>query len=112
MESEINEISVNGVEYVRKDSVCEKEIVGDIKICILQRGWVMVGRLERNGDQCKLHNASVIRVWGTTNGLGEIAKDGPKSATKLDKTNGVVEFNDATMIACISVEESKWKNKL
>lgn len=112
MDSEINEIKVNGVDYVRKDSVSEKECVGDVKICILQRGWVMVGKLERNGDQCKLHNASVIRIWGTTKGLGEIAKDGPTSSTKLDKTNGVVEFNDATMIACISCEEKSWKKHL
>lgn len=112
MNSEINEIKVNGIDYVRKDAFREKEYDGDIKICILQRGWVMVGRLERNGDACKLHNANVVRVWGTTNGLGEIAKGGPTPSTKLDKTHGVVEFNDATMIACIACEESKWKNKL
>ena len=112
MESVINEVEINGKAYVLKENVKTKEFDSPIKICILQRGWVMIGRLERNGDQCKLHDASVIRVWGTTKGLGELAKEGPLSGTKLDKTNGLVEFNDATLIACISVEENVWKNKL
>ena len=112
MESQINELQVNGKIYVLKDSVKSQEFDSPVKICILQRGWVFVGRLERNGDACKLHDANVIRIWGTTKGLGELAKEGPLSGTKLDKTHGVVEFNDATMIACISCEESKWENKL
>lgn len=108
MNSEINEIKINGVDYVRKDSVQEKEITGDIKIVILQRGWVMVGRFERKVSECKLHNASVIRTWGTTKGLGEIAQGGPTPNTRLDKTHGVVEFDYLTVVATISCLENKW----
>lgn len=112
MEIDANEISVNGVVYVQKDSVKESEITGDIKIVILQRGWVMVGRFERNGSECKLHNSSVIRSWGTTRGLGELAKNGPTSNTKLDKNFGVVDFDYLTVVASISCEVSKWKKEL
>jgi hypothetical protein len=98
MEQSGNEMSINGVEYVRKDSVGKDEIKGDIKIVVLQRGWIVVGRFERDGTQCKLHNASVIRIWGTTYGLGEIAEGGPTSSTKLDKCKGVVEFDYMTVI--------------
>lgn len=111
MDTQVNEVTINGVVYVQKGSQ-EKECSGDIKIVILQRGWVMVGRFERNGSECKLHNASVIRKWGTTRGLGEIAKNGPTKDTVLDKAFGVVEFDYLTVIASISVEESKWQNKL
>lgn len=110
MESVTNELEVNGKTYVLKGQ--EKEITGDIKIVILQRGWVMVGRFERNGSDCKLHNASVIRNWGTTKGLGEIASGGPTSSTKLDKCYGVVEFDYLTICASIACEEKQWKNKL
>lgn len=103
-------IKIDEVEYVRKDSV-NNTITGNIKIVILQRGWVMVGYFERNGNDCKLSKASVIRKWGTTKGLGEIAK-GPTNDTILDKCYGVVEFDYLTVIAMISVEESKWANKL
>ncbi|MFA6067546.1 MAG: hypothetical protein WC810_03095 [Janthinobacterium sp.] len=112
MDTKVNEISINGIVYVPKSTQQEKEIVGDIKIVILQRGWVMVGRLERNNSNCKLHNAAVIRSWGTTKGLGEIAKNGPTDKTFLDKTYGVVEFDYLTVVASITCEVSKWINKL
>ena len=85
---------------------------GNIKIVILQRGWVMVGRFERNGSDCKLHNAAVIRSWGTSKGVGEIAKDGPTPNTKLDPCNGLVEFDYLTVVSTISCDEKKWANKL
>ena len=96
-------VIIDDIEYV-----AEKEGKGNVKIVILQRGWTMVGRFERNGSDCKLHNASIIRTWGTTKGLGEIAKDGPTSNTKLDSTYGVVEFDYLTVIASIACEEKPW----
>lgn len=102
----MNNLIINGVEYtpVKKD--------GEIKIVILQRGWVMVGRFERKGDDCFLHDACVIRNWGTTKGLGEIALGGPTSSTKLDKCNGTADFHYLTAVACLSVNEDAWKNIL
>jgi len=96
-------ITVDGVKY---SPVAES---GDLKIVILQRGWIMVGRLEKKGSDCKLHDASVIRNWGTTKGLGEIAMGGPTKDTKLDECGGVVEFDYLTVVACISCNEDKWK---
>jgi hypothetical protein len=99
-------VMIDGIEY----EPVEKS--GDIRIVILQRGWIMVGRLERNGSDCKLHNAAVLRKWGTTKGLGEIASNGPLSDTILDKTNGLVEFDYLTVVATIICQEEKWKEKL
>jgi hypothetical protein len=106
------EITINGETYVKKGSEQLNQVPTETKIVVLQRGWVLVGKLERSGDQCKLHSASVIRNWGTTKGLGELAKDGPTSSTKLDKCNGLVEFEALTMVLAISVDESKWFGKL
>ncbi len=77
-------------------------------IVILQRGWVMVGDLTQDGTEMTLRDASVIRVWGTDRGLGQIAKDGPTGKTKLDPTNGEVKFHELTVVARIKAEESKW----
>ncbi len=104
-------ITIDEVEYVRKDSV-NQTITENIKIVILQRGWIMVGYFERNGNDCKLSKASVIRSWGTTKGLGEIAVGGPTSTTKLDKCHGLVEFDYLTVVAQVACEESKWKTAL
>lgn len=112
MEQKVNEVSINGVEYIRKDSVKEQDVKGDIKIVILQRGWIIVGRFERNGSDCKVSNASVIRTWGTTNGIGEIAKKGPTSSTKLDKCYGVVQFDYLTVVATIDCTEAEWASEL
>lgn len=98
-------IVVNGETYY---STPPKQFEGDLKIVILQRGWVMIGRLERNGSDCKLHDASVIRRWGTTKRLGELASSGKLPETILDPCHGVVEFDWLTVVATISVDESKW----
>ncbi len=97
---------IDGVEYTPKTD--SKEYSGELKIVLLQRGWVMIGKFERKGSECKLHNASVIRSWGTTKGLGEIAEGGPTSSTKLDPCNGVVEFDYLTVVATISCNPEKW----
>ena len=102
-----SELTVNGVTYVPKGS--EKiQYTGDIKIVILQRGWILVGKFEKNGSECKLHNASVIRNWGTTKGLGEIAQAGPTANTKIDATNGLVEFDYLTVVATIACNAVAW----
>lgn len=109
MKTDVSEIAINGVSYVPKSSVQIKQPDGAMKIIVLQRGWVMIGRLERDGSECKLHNAKVIRNWGTTKGLGEIALGGPTSSTKLDPCGGVVEFDYLTVVCAISCDESKWQ---
>lgn len=108
MKSEINEVEINGIQYVRKDSInVVKEFVGDIKIVVLQRGWVYIGRFERNGNDCKLHNAYNIRSWGTTKGLPELV-NGATESTKLDKCEGIVEFDWLTVVHTITVNSAKW----
>jgi hypothetical protein len=110
MNANIDTITVNGKTYYA--SAPAQDYKGDYKIVVLQRGWVMVGKLEKNGAECKLHQASVIRNWGTTKGLGEIAIGGPTASTKLDKCGGIVEFDYLTVVCSISVNEEKWKNVL
>ena len=51
--------------------------------------------------------AKIIRVWGTTKGLGEIAEGGPTSNTKLDDCPDM-RFHKLTVIARMDVNEKKW----
>ena len=112
METNVEVISINGMEYVKKDSVKKEDVKGVVKIVILQRGWVMIGILERSGNDCKLHRASIIRKWGTTKGLGELALEGKKQNTVLDTCGGVVRFDYLTVVATIDCKEDLWKNAL
>ena len=54
-------------------------------IYVLQSRWVLIGEvIPCEGDLVQLSDASVIRRWGTTKGLGEIALKGPTKNTVLD----------------------------
>jgi hypothetical protein len=79
-----------------------------MKICVLERGWVLIGQLEKDGDEYLLLNAKFIRRWGTKDGLGELAIKGPLPETILDKTP-LVKFHKSQLIFTISCDESKWK---
>ena len=107
-------LKIDDVEYIRKDSVSasRNEIKGDIYIVVLQRGWVAIGyrSIAANGDYV-LGNAAHIRVWGTTQGLGEIAEGGPTSKTVLDKCP-CIEYNPFTAIMHIRCKGEVWTSKL
>lgn len=102
--SEPNSIRINDVDYVRKGS--DDATNGDIKIAVLDRGFVYIGRVSFEGDFLILKNAQNIRVWGTTKGLGELVT-GPTSSTKTDKV-GTVRVPTRALISLIDVEQSKW----
>lgn len=88
----------------------------DVRIVVLQRGWVLIGNYSEKGDRGYLHNASVIRKWGTTKGLGELV-DGPVLSgaygpTVLDKCHGIVEFLLGTTILTLKADVDKWSAAL
>lgn len=103
------QVEVNGRIYVPQNSQQSPNYTGEIKIVVLQRGWVYIGRFSRIGNDCKLANAFCIRTWGTTKGLQELV-NGATSSTKLDKCEGLVEFDWLTVIHTITVNASKWTN--
>jgi hypothetical protein len=95
-----------------KEETSDFKIDGSkIKIVILQRGWVFIGRFSQVGSICKLTDACNIRTWGTTKGLGELAESGPTSTTKLDKVNDV-SFHELTSIAVLDVDDKIWDKEL
>ncbi len=104
-------IIVDGKEYVLKGTESTEPKNSDIKIVVLQRGWVMIGRYSKQEDICTLENAYVIRQWGTTKGLGELALEGKQTSTKLDKA-GHVEFHVLTVVATVNCDDTKWDTEL
>lgn len=100
----MNNITINGIEYM---PVTSSPDAGDITIVVLQRGWVVVGRLTRGENKCILTDAYVIRSWGTTKGLGEIALNGPTDRTVLDPC-GTVTYHPLTEVMSILCVQDKW----
>ncbi len=93
-------ITIDGVTYTPSHQS------SPIKIVVLQRGWVYVGRWSQDGEMCALDSAQNIRVWGTKKGLAEL-RSGPTSSTVLDPA-GHIDFHVLTMVLSIDCEEAKW----
>ncbi len=98
MNTEVETISINGVEYVKKDSAGSIPM-GDLRIIVADKGWVFVGRCLDHGDgSVTINNAKNIRTWGTCRGLGELV-DGPiANKTKFDEY-GTVRCTPIVQIA-------------
>ena len=75
------------------------------KILVLTHGHVLIGDVEAVVGGYSLKNGSVIRRWGTTEGLGELAKKGNSATPVLDPLNGIVFVNEEHLIYSINVEE-------
>lgn len=99
-------ITIDDVKYVRADTVPETK--GGIKIAVLDRGFVYVGKVSHDGDFMVLTSAKNIRVWGTSKGLGELV-NGPLKETKLDNV-GTVRVPSRALISLIDVDQKKWNS--
>jgi len=89
------------LKTLKIDDVEDNRDPSKIKIVVMPHGWVMVGEL--NGD--RLTHCKNVRRWGTSNGLGELAENGPTSSTKLDK---YPPCDVAARLFTIDVNEDKW----
>jgi len=97
-------ITIDGVNYIRADSIPKP--TGDVKIVVLDRGFVYVGRVRSEDDFLIIENAKNVRYWGTKNGLGELV-NGPAKETKLD-TVGTVRAPMRAVISLINADERAW----
>ena len=82
----------------------------EVRIVILQRGWVVVGYYRRELGRVLVTKASVIRNWGTTKGIGELTA-GPTSSTKLDPC-GEVDAHELAEVASIKCDTAMWAKVL
>jgi len=98
-------ITVDGVDYA---PVTPEN--APVRIVILQRGWVVVGYWQRDGEDVTITRAKVIRKWGTTAGLGELVS-GPTDDTVLDPA-GTVRAHILGVVASIDVDVDAWSGVL
>jgi hypothetical protein len=81
-----------------------------VQIVIAPRGWVFIGYTYETDKHLVIERANVIRVWGTTKGIGELIA-GPLKDTKLDPC-GTTRIPLGAVLAQIDAEESKWQSKI
>lgn len=78
-----------------------------LQIAVLDRGFVYVGLCAVADGFLTISGAQCIRRWGTTAGLGQLAKSGPQSATKLEAA-GTVSAPLSALIHLIGCDPAVW----
>lgn len=77
------------IAAIRGPQLTQQPTISGQHIVVLDRGFVYVGDVSISGDFVTIKNAKNIRLWGTTQGLGELC-NGPLSGTKLDAVGEVI----------------------
>ena len=85
-----------------------------IRIIVLDRGFVMVCRCPEPtnfGFWVPVHDARIIRRWGTTEGLSQLC-NGPLSDTVLDAMVEQETIPTRAILRILEVEQGKWEASL
>jgi len=82
----------------------------DIKIVVLDRGWVFLGRVRKMEDSIVITQARNIRRWGTSEGLGQLRR-GPLPGTMHD-ASGTVTVPMQAVIFTLDVEDGAWTREI
>lgn len=85
-----------------------------IRILVLDRGFVMVGRCpdpKSHGFWLTVTDARIIRRWGTSNGLGELV-NGPTAETVLDVVVPEESIPVRAVVRILEVRQEQWEQHL
>lgn len=78
-----------------------------VRIVVAQRGYVFIGRWQNNGDEVVLTSARIIRRWGTSGGLAQLANDGPQQETILEPPC-TVRIHPLAIVVAYDVTHPSW----
>ena len=101
METQINTITVNGVDYVRADQV-QQAPIGSRAVVVVDRGWIFAGDMVREGGRIKLTRAVHVISWDSIGFDGMIADPKSKKVTIKPMPNGV-DIPQGAEVFCIPV---------
>lgn len=106
----MTKIEINGETYIKESEIKDKDFKSSkVQIVILNRGWIVIGRVKEEKNKTFITNASVIRNWGTTKGLGELAYNGKLNDTILDKCPDI-EVDTLNIVLLMNCDENSWKD--
>jgi len=100
---------INGESYIKESSLEKQKdyVPSPVQIVVLNRGWIVIGNVKESVSKTIIQNAAVIRKWGTTEGLGELAEKGKLPDTILDKCPDIT-VDTANVVLIMNCNQSKW----
>ena len=102
-----NKIEINGETYIKESDIKEEYKPSKVQIAVLNRGWIVVGKVSEVNTKTTIQDASIIRNWGTRKGLGELAEQGKLPNTVLDSCPDVT-VETCNIILLMNCNQSKW----
>lgn len=96
-------VEINGVKYVRADSVSE-QISGSRAVIVVDRGWIFAGDVVRKDGRIRLSRAIHVRSWNTIGFDGMISQ--PKSVNVTLKKISDVDIPGGAEVFCIPVDDN------
>lgn len=83
----------------------------DLRIVVWVRGFISVGYFNQESGIVTLRQASTVRRWGTSKGLGELALRGPLGNTILD-FEGTNQGSWLSVVKTIKCNPDAWDGRL
>ena len=102
MNTQIETIKINGVDYVRADAVQVKP-TGNRCIIVVDRGWIFAGDVTRENGRIKLSRALHVFKWESVGFAGMIENTKKADLRKITD----VDIPEGAEIFCVPVS-SDW----
>ena len=100
-QQKIETISINGIDYVRADSVQQKP-TGNRAIIVVDRGWIFAGDVTRENGRIRLSRALHVFKWVDVGFAGIIENTKKADLRKIED----VDIPEDAEIFCVPVSES------
>jgi hypothetical protein len=101
----ITELEINGVKYVRKDSIEQQRPTGNRCIVVIDRGWIYAGDIEEKDGRIYLTRAVWLFGWDSI-GLDGVIRDPRNSKADLRKIDQVIDLPKDAEVYRIHVDEN------
>jgi hypothetical protein len=99
--AELSSISVNGVQYVRADSLPAAKPNGNRAVIVVDRGWIFAGDITRENGRIKISRAVWVFRWESC-GFAKVIED-PSNADIRPMAD--VDMPEGAEIFCVPVND-------
>jgi hypothetical protein len=99
--AELSSISVNGVQYVRADSLPAAKPNGNRAVIVVDRGWIFAGDITRENGRIKISRAVWVFRWESC-GFAKVIED-PSNADIRPIAD--VDMPEGAEIFCVPVND-------
>lgn len=98
-------IQINGVEYIRADSVQTQRPSGTRAVVVIDRGWIYAGDVVRENGRIKLSKAIWVFRWESIGFDGVIANPKSSKVTLKPMPNGV-DIPEGSEVFSVPVDDT------